>query len=101
MSGKQGYSTFIPDLIREYTEHAQKVSRENGGCHHLDVIKVSIFDINPSAPSLGEVSLRVMQVTSSHLDQSRASIEAFQKIKMEEEDRMLLCHHTSHGVLSE
>lgn len=82
-------------------------------------MKLSISEINHSDPTLGEVSLSVMQVTSSHLDQSQASTKAFQKIKMEVEARKPLCLislktlvytlfeplkntcHASHGVLSE
>ena len=64
-------------------------SQENRVCRQLE--KVSVSEISHSEPSLGEVSLCVMQVTSSHLDQPQASTKAFQKIKMEEKDRRPLC----------
>ena len=63
-------------------------SQENRVCRQLEDMKVSVSKISHSDPSLGEVSLCVMQVTSS---QPQASTRAFQKIKMEEKDRRPLC----------
>ena len=62
-------------------------SQENRVCRQLEDMKVSVSKISHSDPSLGEVSLCVMQVTSSYLDQPQTSTKAFQKIKMEEKDR--------------
>ena len=91
-------------------------SQENRVCRQLEDMKVSVSKISHSDPSLGEVSLCVMQVTSS---QPQASTRAFQKIKMEEKDRRPLCLifskdscvyafgplkstcHASHGALNE